>query len=231
MSPVDLPLDELYRDKVYRNKGNQSLLELLPNDARRVLDVGCGAGDNARILRERGCQVWGVTLSEAEATAARSVCEAVLLGNVETDDLALPADSFDVLLLSHVLEHMVHPNRALTRLAAYLKPGGTALLAAPNMAHFHLRVRFLRGDWRREEHGAMDRTHLHFWSYLTVDEAFRDTPFRIVAKVPGMAAVPLWPLRRLLPPGALRWPDELGARLWPNLFAGQTLVVARRAED
>src|SRR5437762_14128154 len=105
MITTNSTLAEAYCGKVYQNQGNPALLALLPKDARRVLDVGCGAGDNARILRERRCQVVGLTLSEAEAAVARAFCDTVLVGNVETDHLELAPGSFDVLLLSHVLEH------------------------------------------------------------------------------------------------------------------------------
>jgi SAM-dependent methyltransferase len=228
MSTIDRSINELYCNKVYRNLGNHAVLALVPPDARRVLDVGCGAGDNARILRQRNCQVWGVTLSEAEAEAAREVCEGVCVGNVETGDLDLPVGHFDVILLSSVLEHLIDPNRALTRLAAHLRVGGIVLVAVPNMANYRLRLRFLWGDWHREPQGALDHTHFHFWSYETIDEAFRNTPLQITKKVPGDPAIPLWPLRRLLPPASLRWLDVLGGKLRPNLFAGQCLVVAQR---
>jgi SAM-dependent methyltransferase len=227
-SPHGDTVAELYRGKVYQNAGNPALLALVPADARRVLDVGCGAGDNARALKERGCGVWGVTLSEAEAGLARPHCEAVVVANAETSPLGLPPDYFDLLLLSHVVEHMVRPDVGLARLAAHLRPGGLALLAVPNMAHYRCRLRFLLGNWRREDGGPFDRTHYHFWSYHTFDELFRGAPLRLVSKTPGDPAVPLWPLRRVLP---RRWAqvfDRFGGRVAPNLFAGQTLVVARR---
>jgi SAM-dependent methyltransferase len=232
-APVTSPTDgdavaALYRDKVYRNAGNQALLALVPADVRRVLDVGCGAGDNARALKERGCAVWGVTLSEAEAELARPHCEAVVVANAETSPLGLPLDYFDFLLLSHVVEHMIRPDVALARLAPHLRPAGLALVAVPNMANYRCRVRLLFGDWRREDAGPFDRTHYHFWSYHTVDELFERGPFRVVSKVPGDPAVPLWPLRRVLPRGWAQVPDRFGGWVAPNLFAGQTLVVARR---
>jgi SAM-dependent methyltransferase len=218
----------LYRDKVYHNAGNPALLALVPADVRRALDVGCGAGDNARALKERGCGVWGVTLSEAEAELARPHCEAVVVANAETSSLGLPLGFFDLLLLSHVVEHMIRPDVGLARLAPHLHPGGLALLAVPNMANYRCRLRLLLGDWRREDGGPFDRTHFHFWSYHTVDDLFRGTPFRVVRKTPGDPAVPLWPLRRVLPRRLLQPVDCFGGRVAPNLFAGQTLVVARR---
>ena len=227
-APAAAGTSDLYAGKVYANAGNPPLLALVPADARRVLDVGCGAGDNARLLKQRGCRVWGVTLSEAEADLARPHCEEILIRNAETDPLDFPADFFDVVLLSHVVEHMVRPDAALARLAAHLRPAGLALVAVPNMANYRWRLRLLRGDWRGEDSGPFDRTHYHFWSYETADEVFRGTPFRVVRKSAGDPAVPLWPLRRALPRRAARALDGLGGRLFPNLFAGQTLLVGRR---
>jgi SAM-dependent methyltransferase len=218
---------DVYQHKIYP-ADNPPLLALIPPGVERILDVGCGSGGNARLLKERGYRVWGVTLSEDEAEAARVFCETVVVRNAESSDLGFSSDFFDVLLLSHVLEHMIRPEKALTRLASHVKVGGVALVAVPNMAFYHVRKRLLFGNWQREDSGAFDRTHFHFWSYHTIDEIFRDTPFRIVTKAPGNPAVPLWPLRRLLPQRALQPIDRLGGRVNPNLFAAQTLVVARR---
>lgn len=41
------------QDRVYQNAGNPALLELLGDRAKTILDVGCGAGDNAALLGYR----------------------------------------------------------------------------------------------------------------------------------------------------------------------------------
>ena len=68
---------------VYKNPGNVGLLRLLSSPPGRVLDCGCGAGDNARLLSGRGWRVTGVTIDPQEQEAARQFCEAVYLADLE----------------------------------------------------------------------------------------------------------------------------------------------------
>ena len=112
---------------VYRNEGNREVLALLPDGAKRVLDIGCGAGDNARLMKATGKRVTAVTWSREEATLVAPHAEEVLVADVERDQLHLEAGSFDAILLSHVLEHMRHPAAVLEKLAPCLRSGGTAV--------------------------------------------------------------------------------------------------------
>jgi SAM-dependent methyltransferase len=212
---------------VYRNAGNAPLLALVPEGSLSILDVGCGAGDNARILQASRCEVYGLTLSDDEARLARPFCKDVFVKNAEFDDIDLPDESMDLLICSHVLEHMIQPAATLTRLCRYVKNGGYVLIAVPNMAQWRLRARFLRGDWRRERWGPMDRTHLHFFSFLTAPTLLEEAPLRLERHVAADLAIPLWPLRRVIP-GLCAKLDTLVGRQWPNLFCAQTLILARK---
>ena len=210
----------------YENSGNASVLALLPRTAIRVLDVGCGPGDNARLLKASGHRVSGVTLSEEEARAARQFCDHVWVGDVER--MALPSDAglFDALLASHVLEHLVDPSATIRRLVPLLRPPGWLVAAVPNMAFWRVRWRILRGDWSREDAGFFDRTHVHFWSYDTREEILRDTPFELLAAHGADGGIPLRPMRRRLPRIASRL-DRIALHFSPNLVAGQLLLLAR----
>jgi methionine biosynthesis protein MetW len=144
---------------VYANAGNPEVLALIPETAKRVLDAGCGAGDNGRLMSARGISVVGVTLSNAEAVVAASTCDRVIVADLEGDSLPFEERSFDVVLLSHVLEHLRDPQAALCRLAKYLSEEGLAIVAVPNMAHWRIRLRLVRGDWTRQDTGPLDRSH------------------------------------------------------------------------
>jgi 2-polyprenyl-3-methyl-5-hydroxy-6-metoxy-1,4-benzoquinol methylase len=213
---------------IYRNAGNAPLLALVPDGKLKILDVGCGAGDNARILQARGCTVYGLTLSDEEARLARPFCKDVFVKNAEFEELDLPDKSLDLIICSHVLEHMIQPAATLTRLCRYLRDGGQVLIAVPNMAHWRLRVRFLRGDWHREPQGMMDRTHLQFFSFTTGITLLNETPLTLEKHVAGDLSIPLWPLRRLFP-GLCARLDTLIGRHWPNLYCTQTLLLARKS--
>jgi SAM-dependent methyltransferase len=216
----------LYDGKIYQNHGNPSLLRLVPATTATVLDVGCGAGDNARILQRTGMKVWGATASESEAEIARQFCEKVWVGDIESAALPFETAFFDTLILSHVLEHFVRPDIVLTKLTPYLKPGGVIVAAVPNMANFRCRWRLLKGDWRRDDGGPFDRTHYHFWSYQTFVPLFKTANLSILQVDPGHTHVPLWPVRRFVGKFADVLDQSIGRR-FPNLFSEQVLVVAR----
>lgn len=220
----------LRQASVYRSEANRPLLDLMPQEVRNVLDVGCGTGENARVLREGARRIVGITVSPEEAAEAGRWCTRVLVADVERDAIELAPESFDLLLLSHVVEHLARPAATLTRLARYLAPGGWAAIAVPNMAFWRVRLRLLRGDWRRDEGGWFDRTHMQFWSYDTAPDLLSGTPLSLERREGGSFAVPLWPLRRLAP-GLSRCLDgAIGERL-PRIFAGQVLLLARKAVD
>lgn len=214
--------------KIYANRGNHEALSYLPLSAKRILDVGCGAGDNARLLADRGCQVTGVTFSEEEASLANRYCERVVVADVERDDLGLPEAGFDAILLSHILEHLREPHELLKRLARLIPIGGTMVIAVPNMAQWRMRWQFAMGDWRRTDTGPLDRTHLRFWSLKTAPEILNSTPFILTKVVAADLKLPLWPLRRLAPTLSARIDSTVG-RWAQNAAAHQVLLVALRA--
>ncbi len=213
--------------QVYSNKGNPEVVACVPSNAKRILDVGCGAGDNARLLASRGCVVTGVTFSEQEAEVAARHCERVILADVEREDLDLPAQGFDVILLSHVLEHLRAPSELLRRLARLIPVGGGVVIAVPNMAQWRMRWQLARGNWRRTATGPLDRTHLHFWSLETATELLEHTPFGLARVVAADLALPLWPLRRIAPVLSAKIDSALGRRV-PNVAAHQVILVAQR---
>ena len=93
-----------YNEKIYKNEGNPDVLKLIDETVVNILDVGSGAGDNARILKDLNKYVAGLTISDEEARLLQPICDVVIIANVETDKLQFDRQ-FDVILLSHVCEH------------------------------------------------------------------------------------------------------------------------------
>jgi ubiquinone/menaquinone biosynthesis C-methylase UbiE len=221
------------QDRIYKNEGNAPLIEMLDGDAGQVLDVGCGAGDNAELVRSRlpGCQVHGITHSVAEAELAKRRMATCSVWDIEGDiPVELNAMRFDTIIFSHVLEHLRDPELVLCKFSRLLKSGGTVLIAVPNVLSWTMRWQFLRGDFEYRSEGVLDDTHLRFFTYLTADRYLlsKCPELKLVSKgVTG--SVPLWWFRRyLLPKKGSEFIDKLGCRLWPNLFGGQILLKAVR---
>jgi cyclopropane fatty-acyl-phospholipid synthase-like methyltransferase len=58
---------EFYRERTLKKQGSPALVALVGSQPFRVLDIGCGAGANLRLLEEWGHAATGLTLSETEA--------------------------------------------------------------------------------------------------------------------------------------------------------------------
>jgi SAM-dependent methyltransferase len=219
----------------YVNSGNPLVLSLVPSTANRLLDVGCGAGDNARQLRARYPQIniVGLTHNSKEAALAAPHMDAVHVLDLEHDLSAAVMESwgplFDVLLFSHVLEHLSDPvgiiRRCLTRLAV----GGHVIIAVPNVVEWRTRLQLLRGNFSYADHGILDRTHMRFYTFDTAPlELIRPVEGLQLVKRRGTGSVPLGPLRKLTI-GNRVWSavDRAGVVQKPNLFAREIAMLAR----
>jgi 2-polyprenyl-3-methyl-5-hydroxy-6-metoxy-1,4-benzoquinol methylase len=222
--------------KVYKNNGNLGLLRLVPLDARRILDVGCGAGDNARNIKQliADAIIDGITTSENEKTCAIQYMDSCSIVDIESDfsELLVEHELYDVLLFSHVLEHLRDPDLVLERMLQLLKPGGVILIAVPNILHWRMRFQFLLGDFTYQDAGILDNTHLRFFTFATAKEYLLSKVDMVVEVNTVDGSAPLWILRRhVFPVRVSKWVDRLICKMWPNLFGEQVLIRAHKKRD
>src|SRR5215211_8614384 len=162
------------------NASHVVITELVGHD-KRVLDVGCAAGNLAEVLAERGCRVTGIEIDPEAARQAEERCERVIVGDVARLDLGaeLDEESFDVVLLGDVLEHLKDPLQTLKRLKTFLCPEGYVVASIPNVAHGSVRLSLMQGRFRYRSLGLLDNTHLRFFTRETVEQLFKDAGFLI----------------------------------------------------
>jgi SAM-dependent methyltransferase len=122
----------------------------------RVLDVGCADGRLLSWYREaipgRTIETYGIDISEAAVEQARRNGHTAVAGRFETDT-ELPNATFDLIVASHVIEHVADPIGFTRRAAQLLKPGGLFMFATPNVDSADVR-RFGRywGGWHFPRH-------------------------------------------------------------------------------
>jgi SAM-dependent methyltransferase len=216
------------RGTLYRNTGNDALLSLVDLSAPgRALDCGCGAGDNARRLSGSNWKVIGVTISEQEALLAGNYCESVLIHDLEEGLPRQLEGPFDLVLLSHILEHLREPAPLLADARRLLAPDGVLAVALPNVLYWRQRLDFLTGRFDYAQIGILDRTHLRFYTYRSGRSVLVDNGYEIVRQcVEGFLPIPF---RRQIPKVLIGPADRAASLLLPGLFGWQLLYTARPA--
>lgn len=117
----------------------------------RLLDIGAGRGELLKIARERGWEAVGLEPSATFAQYAARYSGAEIRGE-SIERAGFEPGSFDVVILSGVLEHLYDPSGTVGETARVLRPGGALFIDVPNETGLYFRVgnlyQRLRGrDW------------------------------------------------------------------------------------
>jgi SAM-dependent methyltransferase len=122
------------------------ILAALPTDAgNRALEIGVNPGLFTQALVRAGYRVSGTDLfPEHRASLWRDLGVDVRRWNIDTEPPPYPPASFDLIIFSEVIEHLVNPPLdALAAMRELLVPGGYLLISTPNQFYLKSRLRVL----------------------------------------------------------------------------------------
>jgi SAM-dependent methyltransferase len=161
------------------NRG-QSLADLVAAHARRqpatILDIGAGLGHVLHALSERYPAADKVALESSDA------CQRHLrsLGIHVSDDpidqfLAGSEGRFDIIVLSHTLEHFLDPRLMLSAIQRHLAPGGLLSVEVPNIPA-ESKGRLIDHQWA----SPYDEPHITFFSASSLATLLQDVGYRVL---------------------------------------------------
>jgi SAM-dependent methyltransferase len=170
-------------DGKYHTNVRPEMRPFVPAAARRILDVGCGAGVFAAALkRERpGAEVWGVEPEALAHASAAKVLDHAVHGLFD-EALGLPTAYFDAIVFNDSLEHFSDHRPALQLALRLLAPGGVLVASVPNVRYWpHLRHYLFEADWRYQDEGIRDHTHLRFFTRRSLVRSLQEAGFEVLA--------------------------------------------------
>lgn len=98
----------------------------------RLLEVGSGLGHLAGQL-EDAFETYGIDLNHWAVKQSKAVVNTTRLETASAQDLPFADDSFNVVIIKHIVEHLPDPARAIREIGRVVAPGGILILATPNL--------------------------------------------------------------------------------------------------
>ena len=212
--------------KVYVNKGNPMVLSLIEGTNKKILDVGCGAGDNARELIHKGHIVDGITLSDAEAEVGKAIMRNVYVHNLESGLPEIITEKYDYVICSHVLEHIAYPENLLADIRKQIEENGKLIVALPNLMHYKSRIQLLLGNFNYQDSGIWDYTHVRWYTFRTGQKLLIDNGYKIEKRfVDG--DIPFLSLFFIIPTRVRQLVFKVLTKISRGMFGGQLIYTAR----
>jgi SAM-dependent methyltransferase len=146
---------------------------------RRLLDVGCGSGYLAKLVKAGvpDVQMDGTDISDVALERARAHFKRVWRTNLDQDPLPAETAVYDTAVCVEVLEHLYDPAHALAEIHRCLSVGGRLVATVPNIAYWRFRLDLLRG---RVPGPSADPRHLHSYDVDLFGKLLDDNGFSVV---------------------------------------------------
>jgi 2-polyprenyl-3-methyl-5-hydroxy-6-metoxy-1,4-benzoquinol methylase len=206
--------------EAYWQQDRAEIVELVPGDAQRIVDVGCARGYLGRRLKALGKrEVIGIELNPEAAREAGQYLDRVYVGDAATmpEGGQLEPGAADCVIFGDVLEHLVDPWGCLRAYRRVVRPGGYIVVSLPNIRNYKIVRDLLKGRWDYTEHGILDRTHLRFFTRRGMVRLIEDAGFEILEVRPVIWAS-----------GQKRLVNRLLGGALTDFLVGQYVFLARR---
>ncbi len=167
-------------DAAYYEFPRPEVQAMVNPNSKYILDVGCARGRMASELKTKlNAEVWGIEPFEDAAEEAERKLDKVVSGKVEEAIDKLPDHKFDSIIFADVLEHLENPEDVLRNLKSKFSANGEIIVSIPNVNHFSIFKNLLEGEWKYEDAGILDKTHLRFFTKKSVLRMMKSTGYEV----------------------------------------------------
>lgn len=173
-----------YKKSDYYSNVRHDLISLIDVNKKglKILEVGAAYGATLFYLKSQNIadEVVGIDLFEDTKNKEKYLpLDTFIFGNIESLDISMYENYFDIILLADVLEHLIEPKIALEKLYKTIKVNGEILVSMPNVRHYSVFNQvFLKGDFKYAESGILDYTHYRFYCKRNIVNLIESSSFK-----------------------------------------------------
>jgi 2-polyprenyl-3-methyl-5-hydroxy-6-metoxy-1,4-benzoquinol methylase len=183
---------------------NPDLLKIMPYNAKNIVECGSSSGALAKAYKEsnRVCNYIGIEIDPEYARLSQRYCDSVMVANIDQLDNSIldQLTEIDCWVFGDVLEHLVDPWTLLGNVKKTLSINGCVVACIPNMQHWSIQLKLNCGMLQYENTGLLDKTHLRWFTRITIIELFKSAGFKIIEGMPRIFSNTPGILLRLLMP-------------------------------
>jgi 2-polyprenyl-3-methyl-5-hydroxy-6-metoxy-1,4-benzoquinol methylase len=251
-------MDKLNEQYQYFEELHHGLLRQV-GTGLKILDVGCGYGQNGAAMMKKNNVVFGVDISPLAVEKAKTRLTYAAMADFsrpETIPEEIKCEKFDMVVFSDILEHVYDPMSLIRNAVPLMKENAILLVSVPNITNWLTRLRLLFGSWEYTVSGMMDRTHIRFFTLKSIKRLIAAAGFDVtnVNATPyllrGLAGIQarngMFPESKNAQPAKpealaanpyyrfymkyVYKPEAFIANLWKSMFAYQLVITARRTK-
>ena len=157
-------------------KRKLKLINTFKSEGKTLLDIGCGTGDFLHVAQQDNWSVTGIEPNDSARQIANSKTNNAVFNISHLEDLG--ENSFDVITLWHVLEHLPKLETHIQLFKHLLKPNGTLIIAVPNFKSYDAEL--YKNYW-----AAYDvPRHLWHFSKKSIQKLFKNVGLELVKTLP-----------------------------------------------
>lgn len=133
--------------KLAQRKKGRYILNFLSRN-QKIVDLGCNDGGYTNYLHENGFNVIGVDMPKVAANATELYPESRFVGADLENPFPFKTNSFDTIIASEIIEHIINTDNFLSECKRILKPGGILILTTENRFYYiHRFLTFFGIEW------------------------------------------------------------------------------------
>jgi len=176
--------DLTQKNEKYYRYSRAEMLKFIPENCNIFLEVGCGGGFFGKTLKENhpSAVVHGIEICSEAAEEAKKNLDKVINSDINSAIDSLEDGFYDCFVFNDVIEHFADPVEILKKLKPKLKNGGYIVASIPNVRYFAVvKDLIVNKDWKYQEEGILDYTHLRFFTKKSIQYLFATAGFTVIS--------------------------------------------------
>ncbi len=161
------------------SKTQQEIVKAV-GEQKIVLEIGSSTGYMSRAFLDNGCIVDCVEVDKNAAIKLPKDVRKIFSLSIEDDDVyKLLNNDYEFIVMADVIEHLINPEVVLKKLLKITSVNTKLIISLPNVASWIMRKQlFFKGDFEYQDSGILDKTHLHFYTVLTLPKLLSQCRYR-----------------------------------------------------